>query len=250
MNHTIHFITYANEKFAKAKQRLLKEAEEFGEFKTIRGYGPEHLPKWFVNKYKKILKLPRLAGYGIWRPITIMMRLGTISEGDYLIYLDAGCVINTQGKKRFHEYIELLDNSEHGIISFQMSGNKGPGSLETEKKWTIREIFDYFDVKIESDIGNCGQYLDGILIMKKNAHLIKIINVWLKTLYDSPLMFTDIYNEKNQIAEFCDNRHEQSVFSIIRKLYGSIVIDDESWMLPFGFGESLKYPFWAMRKNN
>ena len=58
MNHTIHFITYGDEKFAKAKQRLLKEAEEFGEFKTIRGYGPEHLPKWFVNKYKKILKLP------------------------------------------------------------------------------------------------------------------------------------------------------------------------------------------------
>ena len=251
MSKNIHFITYANEKFANAKKRILQEAKDFGEFNTIRGYGPEHLPNWFATKYKKILEEPRIGGYGIWRPITIMMRLGGISEGDYLIYLDAGCVLNPHGKKRFHEYISLLDNSEYGILSFQMSGNKGSGFLEMEKKWTTREIFEYFGVQPNSDIGNSGQYLDGILIMKKNAHLMKIINLWLKAIYDHPSMFTDIYNKKNQIIEFCDNRHEQSVFSILRKLYGSIVIDgDESWILPFGSGESLKYPIWAMRKNN
>jgi len=34
----------------------------------------------------------------------------------------------------------------------------------------------------------------------------------------------------------------------LRKQMGSVVIDgDESWMIPFDKGESLKYPFWAKR---
>ena len=63
-----------------------------------------------------------------------------------------------------------------------------------------------------------------------------------------PLMCTDDYNKKNQIPEFRENRHEQSISSVLRKKIGSAVIDgDESWMQPFGRGESLKYPFWATR---
>jgi hypothetical protein len=51
-----------------------------------------------------------------------------------------------------------------------------------------------------------------------------------------------------QHAEFKENRHEQSLFSLLRKIHGSVIIDgDESWMQPFGKGESLKYPFWASR---
>ena len=60
-------------------------------------------------------------------------------------------------------------------------------------------------------------------------------------------MYTDHYNMA-QYPYFRENRHDQSIFSLIRKLYGSVVIDgDESWMLPFGEGESLNYPFWATR---
>ena len=60
-------------------------------------------------------------------------------------------------------------------------------------------------------------------------------------------MFTDIYNNQ-QHSFFKDNRHEQSVLSLIRKKYGTVVVEgDETWMQPFGKGESLKYPFWATR---
>ena len=36
-----------------------------------------------------------------------------------------------------------------------------------EKIWTIKEIFDYFNIDINSNISNTGQYVGGILIMKK-----------------------------------------------------------------------------------
>ena len=244
----IHFITYGNHVFEKAKLRLINQAKDFYPFKTVKGYGPDDLPEEFKKKFKTILDMKRIGGYGIWRPIIIKNTLETMNDNEFLIYLDAGCHLNKKGMKRFNEYINLLDNSHYGAMSFQMSGNKGPGGLEIEKRWTIKEIFNYFNVDLSSDIGNSGQYLDGILILKKNKHLINLIDEWIKAVNDHPLMFTDYYNKTDQHPEFKENRHEQSVFSILRKLHGSVVIDgDESWMVPFGRGESLNYPFWAAR---
>ena len=249
-NHNIHFITYGNHKFELSKKRLLKEAEHFGEFKTITGYGPIDLPRDFIIKHKEILSLSRGGGYWIWRPIILLKKLETMNNGEFLVFLDAGCKLNQMGKARFHEYIRMLDDSEYGIMSFQMSGNNGPGGLEREKIWTNAQIFKYLNVDLNSDHAKSGQYLGGILVMKKNEHLLKIIKFLIKALEDNPLMFTDHYNINNSVqhAEFKENRHEQSLFSLLRKIYGSVVIyGDESWMIPFGKGESLKYPFWASR---
>lgn len=55
---------------------------------------------------------------------------------------------------------------------------------------------------------------------------------------------------ENQQSYFRDNRHEQSVFSVIRKMNNPILIDDTTWFNPFGIPESLNYPFWATRKKN
>ena len=251
MSNNIHFITYGNEKFALSKKRILKEADEFGEFATIKGYGPEDLPNNFKQQFKDILSQPRGGGYWIWRPKILMDTINKINNGDYLVYLDAGCKINPLGKKRFFEYINMLENSNYGILSFQMSGNNGPGGLEKEKYWTIKEVFEYFNVKRDGYIGNSGQYIGGVLIMKKNKHLLQYMEQYMNIIYYKPLLCTDYFNETNQSNDFIDNRHEQSISSILRKIHGSVVIDgDESWMQPFGHGKSLKYPFWACRIRN
>jgi hypothetical protein len=246
----IHFMTYGNNKFENSKRRLLLEAKEFGEFASINGYGPNDLSKKFIEKYKYYLDQSRGGGYWIWRPVIIHDALKFINENDILVYLDAGCKLNKEGKNRFYEYINMLNNckNNYGIMSFQMSGNNGPGGLEIEKKWTIKEIFDNFNIDMDSDIANSGQYLGGILVMKKNEHLKKYMNMYVSTVLTKPLLCTDFYNNKPQINEFRENRHEQSITSVLRKIMGSVIIDgDESWMVPFGEGESLKYPFWATR---
>ena len=246
-NVPIHFITYGNHRFKESKNRLLKEAQDFGAFNTITGYGPEFMSREFLEKFKTILSLPRGGGYWIWRPILLLQKLNEINDGEFLVYLDAGCKLNPYGKKRFYEYIDMLQESDYGIISFQMSGKIGPGNLERENVWTNSEIFKYLNVPINGEFGNSGQYLGGILVMKKNQHLLKIINLLIKALYDDPLMFTDHYTQ-NQHPQFKENRHEQSLFSLLRKIHGSIILDgDESFIVPFGGQESMKYPFWASR---
>ena len=77
--------------------------------------------------------------------------------------------------------------------------------------------------------------------------MIKLNDLWLKTVYDNKLIFTDIYNKKQE-RYFRDNRHEQSIFSVIRKMHKTIVLHDETYFENFGNEKSLKYPFWATRK--
>ena len=234
----IHLITYGNVIFSNSKKRLYDEAKATNWFDSITLYGPEDLDNDFNLKFKNILNQPRIAGYGIWRPYIIKKKLDEINDNDILIYLDAGCSINPKGKDRFIEYIEMLNNSDEGIISFQMP--------HIEKKFTIKEIFNYFNVDINGEIANSGQILDGILIMKKNKTLVNINNIWYNVIYDNALLFTDHYNN-NQESYFKDNRHEQSIFSVIRKMHNPILLEDETWFEPFGNENSFKYPFWATR---
>jgi hypothetical protein len=243
----IHFITYGNHRFKNSKERLLREAHEFGAFKTMTGYGPCFMTREFIEKHKDILTQQRGGGYWIWRPSLLLEALNKIEYGEFLVYLDAGCKLNPHGKKRFYEYIDMINKTDYGIVSFQMSGNLGQGNLEKENKWTNREIFNYLNECTDGKHANTGQFLGGILVMKKNQHLLKIINLLIKALDDNPLMYTDHY-KTNQHPEFKENRHEQSLFSILRKIHGSVVLDgDESFMVPFGGTESMKYPFWAAR---
>jgi hypothetical protein len=238
----IHLITYSDDKYENAKKILYKEAKNTGWFDTITLYGPDDLDDQFKNKFKNILKMRRGAGYWIWKSYIIKKKLEEIAENDILIYLDAGCCINKNGENRFNQYIEMLNKSEEGIISFQMS--------HLEKVWTTKEIFKYFNIDLDSEIANSGQILGGIRIMKKCDKLIKLIELESKVYHDNPLLATDYYNF-NQERYFRENRHEQSVFSIIRKIHGSIILYDETWfegVNKFGRGESLKYPFWAVRR--
>jgi len=228
----IHLITYGDHIYERAKIRLCIQAANIGWFDTITGYGPADLDDSFKEKFKDILEKRRGGGYWIWKPHVIQKKLNEINENDILIYLDAGCIINTKGKNRFEEYIELLNNANtSSIISFQM--------IHKEKYWTTKEIFQYFNVESNRDITDSGQILGGIIILKKNSNSVKLINTWNETLYKSPSLFTDD-NNNNQEDYFKDNRHDQSIFSVIRKMNNPILLNEETYFRPFGNEESLK----------
>lgn len=84
--------------------------------------------------------------------------------------------------------------------------------------------------------------------MKKCDKVIKIIDSWRKTLDDNPLLFTDHYNNNNQTIGFIENRHDQSIFSVISKLNSPLLLADETYFKKFSDRKCLKYPFWATRK--
>jgi hypothetical protein len=234
----IHLITYANDKCANAKTRLCNEAVATNWFDTITAYGEEDLDSDFNADFNNILQCSRGGGYWIWKPYIIKKRLYQIKDNDILIYLDAGCTINPYGKSKLIEYIEMLNQSDVGIFSFQME--------HIEKSWTIKEIFQHFNIDPDGEIANSGQNIATIQIIKKNANSIKLVNLWNETLYANPILFTDHYNN-TQESYFKDNRHDQSIFSVIKKMHNTITLPDQTFFVPFGNAESLEFPFWATR---
>lgn len=240
MSQKLYFVTYGNNMYNNSKKRLHKESTNSGWFDTITICGPENLNEEFKHEFNDILKKPRGAGYWIWKFDIIKQQLTNMSNNDILIYMDAGCSINTNGKLRFNEYIELLNNSNESIISFQMP--------HIEKKYTIKEIFHHFDMNVNDNNGNSGQFIGTVLIMKNTEKMMKIIDECINVLRADHLMVTDHYNDQGQCKDFIDNRHDQSILSLVRKKYGSIILTDETWFTHFGSNESLKFPFWATRK--
>ena len=239
----IHLITYGDRHYDNAKQKLLSEANSTGWFDTVIGYGPDDLDTDFKNNFQNVLEQNKGGGYWIWKPYIIKKHLDKINDNDILIYLDAGCSINIQGKDRFNEYIEILNQSNEGWISFQLPF--------PEKEWTIKEVFHHFKIDEDGEIANTRQLVSGIQIFKKNSNSIKVVDMWNETLYNNRWLFTDNYN-KTQSSYFKDNRHDQSIISIIKKIHNPnpILLTDETYFDSFGNEESLKYPFWATRRRS
>uniref|UniRef100_A0A6C0J704 Uncharacterized protein n=1 Tax=viral metagenome TaxID=1070528 RepID=A0A6C0J704_9ZZZZ len=240
MTVKIHFITYGNNIYNNSKNRLRIETNSSGWFDTISVYGPEDLSCSFATEFKDILENPRGTGYWIWKFDIIKKQLSEIDDNDILIYMDAGCSVNINGKTRFNEYIDLLNNSDETIISFQMH--------HIEKQYTTKELLQYFELSVNDADSNTGQYVGGILIMKNTDKMRKMIDECIDVLRSDHLLVTDYYSKLRQCSDFKENRHDQSILSIIRKKYGSIILIDETWFKSFGSKESLKCPFWATRK--
>jgi hypothetical protein len=243
-----HLITYGDDKFKEGKKRIFNQANNTGWFDNVTLYCPNDLDLEFKNKFLNILECPKGGGYYIWKPYIINKHLEKMQDNDFLIFLDAGCSINPKGINRFNEYIDMLNKSDEGCISFYMCPDNPDFIME--KRWTIKEIFEYFNIDINSDLVKSRQSYAGVIILEKNAKSINIVNLWLKAVQDNPLLFTDYYNNKNQNLEFKDSRHDQSILSVICKLNNVIKLDDETFFPPdgnFGGEKSLKYPFWATR---
>lgn len=237
----IHFISYGDEKFKIAKKRIYNEAINTNWFDSIKCYGKEDLTSDFVKEFEKILSFNRGGGYWVWKFDIILNRLQEINNGDFLIYADSGCSINLDGKKRFYEYIEMIKNNKYKIISFELN--------HLENMWTTNEIFNSFNISENNILRKSKQLMATIMIMQKCDAVINIFKDSLDKIRKDPLIITDYYNN-NQNYYFKDNRHDQSILSLCRKKYGTIIITDETWYNNFNDEYVKKYPFLATRKKN
>ena len=69
--------------------------------------------------------------------------------------------------------------------------------------------------------------MDTILIIK-TSFVIGCIQRWKQKICDNPLLCIDHYN-KYQAHNFKDNRHEQSIFLVLRKCYDTVNILAETY---------------------
>ncbi|MCX2477767.1 hypothetical protein OQY15_01620 [Pedobacter sp. MC2016-15] len=231
-----HIITYGDDAYRKQREFLAQTALSSQFFDNIRIFTPDDIGHEFIEQVEETIKMPKGGGYWLWKPYIIKQTLDSIDEDDILVYCDAGCMVNDSGRKRFEEYLEMLRLSTTGTVDFELP-------LE-EFRFTKKEIFDYFDTPAESI--NSNQLMATVVLLRKCAHSVMLVNEWYETACDNPFLFTDEIIVNTQHPDYQANRYDQSVFSIIRKQNGCNPIADETYFLDF-LRQGWPFPFWATR---
>jgi len=228
-----HFITFGNEIYHNSVRRICQEANTLHFFDEIKGFTETDLQNDFLfwNKHGQfILNNKRGYGYWIWKSYLIKQKLEQLNENDILVYCDAGCQVNPNGVERLNEYVDMLRSNKenYGLLSFQLNYN--------EEQYTKRAIFDIYE---------CSKMLQNmatIVLIKKNNHSINVIREWYSYCENYNLINDFTCNE---IPEFIENRHDQSILSVLVNKYGSIKLLDETYFTNWNDGR--EYPFLAKR---
>ena len=143
-------------------------------------------------------------------------------------------------KKRFYQYIEMLNDSEHS--NFRIECQK----QHIENNWTSRQLFKYFGVDPYSTIGKSTQLEATQMIFIKNKDTFEYLNNFSKVIDDDMFLISDKYNNEDQLGSFIENRHDQSIFSLLSKTRGCVSIENETHFLD-NKEDQYNYPFLSVR---
>jgi len=181
----------------------------------------------------KPFKSFRGGGYWIWKPYFVKKVMDAIADDDILIYCDAGCILNHQGKDRFDECVRYCRlQKQEPLISCYFKRNS---NILNEKLLSISILMIRLYIQARYTL---------LCYKKKCPHTVFLVNEWYHTAVNRPDLFSDEITLE-QHPNFLDHRHYPSIFSLIRKKYGANIILDETGY--FNSDLWFKYPLWARR---
>lgn len=245
MNKVV-LLSFADSKMAETLYRIKREAEYSGFFDEIyvlteKDFEPEYwikYKKWFLNN-------KRGYGYWIWKSHLINKLLANIEKNDWLVYLDAGCEINVDGRKRFEEYKQLVSNSDLGILCFSTGCKEG--------LYDKGDVLDFLGMRNNTDSLLSSQIMATLVIFCKKDSTISFVAEWEKLIHENLDLVSDAPSVSPNIEGFIENRHDQSFFSLLIKKKGGAVIlsggsEVEVWpMTNINWHRLKKTPFHAVR---
>jgi hypothetical protein len=240
---TKYFLTFGGptHDYHKAAERICKEARTFQVFDEIIGRTDSYLKAdtvfWKTHGHF-IETNARGYGYWLWKSYLVKKQLETMKADDILLYADAGCVLNVRGKQKLLEYFDMVKMSEYGILSFQMP--------HIEHCYTKMDLIHYLNGFEHMDTG---QLVGGIFVLRKCPHTIALVNKWYEVCCNYDLLNDNPSKIPNH-PKFKEARHDQSIWSLLRKEYGTLLLlECETWFEKWTT-DGVKYPIWAMRKRH
>lgn len=235
----IELLSFADNRFSTS--RIKKEAVLTGWFDNIICGGEELLESWYYSKYKKRFG-DRGFGYWQWKSYLIRKELDKLSEGDILVWLDAVCTINMRGEKRFREYVQQVKDDPVGILVSECN--------HLEKRWTKGDLFVYYSITDRDDILNAKQKQSGIICILKSKKSCLIVDEWYYVSHEHYSLISDTPSRFPNDISFRENRHDQSLFSILCSMNNVITIPEHEVWTDGNWDELYEYPFWATRQRD
>ncbi len=215
--------SFASPDLKKSSLRFLRQAEQIELYEEIKIYSWDDLS----NKRKDQIRIffknnkKRLYGYACWKPEIILNYLNLIPPDAILQYSDIGCHINKFGKQRLKNYFEMT--KKNNFLAFQYHkpnfklNKKLKYQVYFDYEYTKSDLFNFFGIPEDSSIRNSEQIWSGSMFFKNNSKSKIFLRKWLEICEHNNLI-DDSPSVHQNLKEFIEHRHDQSVFSILCKL--------------------------------
>ena len=212
----ITFLTFADNRYKESLTRVKEQSQNFP-FDNRLFLTEDDIPSDFLKTIR--YKIHRRGfGYWKWKPFIVLETLRNMNDGDILLYVDAGSSLNENGISRFYEYLKIVQESPSGILAFQHP--------HLEKDWTKGDLLKYFGCYCDNHILMSLQLASGAFFLRKSLVTMKIAENWLDVYVNHYDLCTDKKSVEKNLIGFIENRHDQSVFSLLLK---KIPHDEISW---------------------
>lgn len=230
-------ISYSDEQYEKAKRWNLETARRVGKANQTIAYGPQDIDEKFRTEHADILQQPRGNGYWLWKPYVIYKTLLQLQEGDVLVYADAGSY--------YVAPVRFLIKAMRGAGSDMM-----PFELEfRESAYTKRDAFLLMGCD-SPEYADTPQRMAGFQVIRKTEKTVQFVKEWLEYAGDSRINTDSPSVLGENYPDFIENRHDQTVFSLLSKKYGMVAFRDPS---QFGNGRTYAnspYPqIWQLHRD-
>ncbi len=200
---------YADKRFRRAQRLNSKTARLYGADRVIE-YSENDIDAEFRAANREILDNPRGGGYYLWKPYVFYKAYKELSEGDYLIYTDAGSIYVDEIQK----LIDCMEKERVNIMIFCLENEM------TERKHTKRDAFILTGCD-EPRFTDTPQSIGGYMVCKKAQDVEDFFKEVLRYAQDVRVISDDPNTQGvENYPEFESHRHDQSVISLISKKRG------------------------------
>lgn len=232
-----YLINYAANTHIESQKLNTHSGLQYG-FDSVFQCSPSDLQPDFVEKNKAILSQKRGAGYWLWKPYICLQALQKMNKGDILFYCDSGACFMSD----ITPLLDVLHATELGFMAFNIDPKEG----NTETLQTKRDVFVALKCDDRDDIKKTYPRNGAFIIAEKTNFSTMFFQHYLKYCEDEQLL-TDLPSIVPNYPEFNQHRHDQSIFSVLSKLYGIKAFRDPSqWGNPFmkasdGYGQIINH---------
>ena len=221
----IVFVSFADTRYSSSLERLKRETENFG-FTNRFFFTEKDLPSdFFKDLNPKIYR--RGYAYWTWKPYLVGKVMQTLNEGDILVYSDGGNHWEDKAMKRFDEYLSYL-SLDKPILAYQQP--------YLEKDWTKMDVFRRICPDTYMEYAMTLQLWGGSFILMKSKITDKLLADWNDIRIRDIQLFTDKKSSLPNLHGFHENRHDQSLFSLLVKQLPHVEISwkeveplDDNW---------------------
>ncbi len=225
--------------YHKTVDRICDEAKQMNVFTDVIGLKDDYLKNntEFWEQHKDFMENnPFGYGYWLWKPYVVKKQLELMNDNEILCYIDAGCVLNNNPTaiNRFKQYVNIVKNNEYGLVSFELPGK--------EYEWTKMDTIQHLNAV---NIMTTKQLVGGIFIIRKTERNVHMVNKWYNACCNYNIINNNPSISQNH-PSFNEHRHDQSIWSIIRKQEGSVILKDETFFK--NPNDEIHYPILAKRK--